>query len=74
VAAPLIRLSEPLGVDVRAVWTVYVGDDEPRHIPAEVSTAGRYVRHVMVCGPFGVQFWWQVSEDGDKWLWREQSG
>jgi hypothetical protein len=71
---PLVSLDEPLPVDARATWTVYVGDDAPRHVPATVKAAGRYVRHVVVCGPFGTQFWWQASADGDHWLWIEQSG
>jgi hypothetical protein len=74
VAAPLISLSEPLAVDQRATWTVYVGDDEPRHVPQAVQAAGRWVRHVLVVGPFGVQFWYQSSHDGDKWLWVQQTG
>jgi hypothetical protein len=73
-AVALISLSEPLAWSARAAWTLYVGDDEPRHVPPSVRAAGRYVRHVCVCGPFGVQFYWQVSDDGDKWYWHEQTG
>lgn len=73
-AAPLISLSEPLAVDLRAAWIVYVGDEEPRYVPASVRAAGRYVRHVCVCGPFEPQFWYQVSNDGETWFWQEQSG
>lgn len=72
--APLIDLAEPLVVDIRANWTVYIGDDEPRHVPASVRAKWCYVRHVCVCGPFGVQFWWQGSDDGDKWYWADQTG
>jgi hypothetical protein len=74
VAVPLISLGEMPVVDTRAAWTVYVGDDNPRHIPKSVQAAGKYVRHVCVCGPFGVQFWYQVSNGDDLWLWIMQTG
>lgn len=70
--APLVRLSEL--APSRAEWTIYVGDDAPRYVPASVKAAGKYVQHCVVCGPFGVQFWWRASNDGCKWYWIEQSG
>lgn len=74
-AAPLIDLDAADLPDLRPAWTAYVGDDNPRHVPATVRAKGRLVRHTVVLGPFGVQFWWQAraSEDA-KWLWIEQSG
>jgi hypothetical protein len=74
VAAPLIRLSDEYALEVPAAWVVYIGDDEPRHVPAPVRAMGRYVQHVMVCGPFGVQFWYRVSDNGEKWYWAAQTG
>jgi hypothetical protein len=74
VDAPLISLTETPVVDVRAAWVLYVGDDEPRRVPAEVRQAGQHVRHVVVCGLFGVEFWWQASPDGDQWYFVQQSG
>ena len=73
-AAPLISLSEPLAVDLRAAWTVYIGDDEPRNVPPAVAAMGAYVRHCCVCGPFGVEFYYQFSHDGDTWYFGPKTG
>jgi hypothetical protein len=74
VAVPLISLSETPPVEIRAAWSVYIGDDDPRHVPAAVGAMGQYLRHVCVCGPFGVEFWYQFSHDGETWYFGQKTG
>jgi hypothetical protein len=73
---PLLSLSENYGVVVAMPeWpVVYVGDEEPRYVPPKVQALGRYVRHVLWFQPGNVQFYYQVSNDGENWRYVLRTG
>lgn len=71
---PLISLADVTLADLTAAWVEYA-DEHPRYVPKHLAREWRYVQHVTVCGPFGVQFWYRGRNDPrGKWLWLEQTG
>jgi hypothetical protein len=73
VDAPLISLA-PLTAEEAyarevADWPhVYVCPEPYTYVPVEVRQAGKYYRHVVRCGYFGVQLGWEVSDDMQRWI------
>ena len=46
----------------------------PERVPVEVRQAGHHARHCLVQGYFGVQFWWQASDDCVNWWFVVRTG